>query len=203
MMETGRVSLALALSRSDRPEVLRLAKEELELANASGLPRARGVALRAAGLLDGGSRGIELLRESLALLEATPSQLEQARTLVELGAALRRDQQRAAAREPLRVGLDLAHQCGAERLANRAEEELRATGARPRRRELSGVDVLTASERRVVRMAAEGMSNPQIAQSLFVTIKTVEMHLGHAYRKLDVASRAELEGVLETDQTGA
>jgi DNA-binding CsgD family transcriptional regulator len=201
--ETGRVSLALALPRSDRGEALRLAEEELELANKSGLPRARGVALRTVGLLEGGARGIELLRESLALLEATPSRLEQARTLVELGAALRRDQQRAAAREPLRVGLDLAQRCGAERLANRAEEDLRATGARPRRRELSGRDALTASERRVVRMAAQGLSNPEIAQSLFVTIKTVEMHLGHAYRKLDVGSRAELAGVLETNQSGA
>lgn len=203
MTETGRVSLALALPRSDRAEALRLAKEELEFANASGLPRARGVALRAAGLLEGGARGIELLRESLALLEATPSRLERARTLVELGAALRRDQQRAAAREPLKTGLDLAHRCGAERLAKRAEEELRATGARPRRRELAGRDALTASERRVVRMAADGMSNPEIAQSLFVTIKTVEMHLGHAYRKLDVGSRTELASVLGPDETDA
>jgi DNA-binding CsgD family transcriptional regulator len=137
------------------------------------------------------------------LLEAAPSRLEHARTLVELGAALRRDQQRAAAREPLRVGLDLAQRCGAERLASRAEEELRATGARPRRRELAGRDALTASERRVARMAAEGLSNPEIAQSLFVTIKTVEMHLGHAYRKLDVGSRAELAGVLGPTETGA
>jgi DNA-binding CsgD family transcriptional regulator len=202
MVETARVSLALALPRSDHAEALRLAREELELANASGLPRARGVALRTVGLLEGGDRGIELLRESLAQLETTPSRLEHARTLVELGAALRRDQQRAAAREPLRVGLDLAQRCGAERLASRAEEELRATGARPRRRELAGRDALTASERRVARMAAQGLSNPEIAQSLYVTIKTVEMHLGHAYRKLDVGSRAELAGVLQTDQSG-
>jgi hypothetical protein len=106
MTETGPLSLALALPRADRGEALRLAREALELANASGLPRARGVALRAAALLEGSSRGIELLRESLALLEATPSRLEQARTLVELGAALRRDQRRAAAREPLRIGLE-------------------------------------------------------------------------------------------------
>jgi DNA-binding CsgD family transcriptional regulator len=201
MTDTGRVSLALALARSDRAEAFRLAEEELESANVSGLPRARGVALRAAALLEGGARGIELLRESLALLESAPSRLEQARTLVELGAALRRDQQRAAARKPLRIGLDLAQRCGAERLATRAEEELRATGARPRRRELAGRDALTASERRVARMAAEGMSNPEIAQSLFVTIKTVEMHLSHAYRKLDVGSRAELAGVLGPDET--
>jgi DNA-binding CsgD family transcriptional regulator len=198
--ETARVSLALALPRSSGPEAMRLANEELESANVSGRPRARGVALRSAALLEGGARGIELLRESLSLLEAAPSRLEHARTLVELGAALRRDQQRAAAREPLKAGLDLAQRCGAERLAERAEEELRATGARPRRRELSGRDALTASERRIARLAAEGMSNPQIAQSLFVTIKTVEMHLAHAYRKLDISSRSELEGVLETGQ---
>ncbi|HEX6389416.1 MAG TPA: helix-turn-helix transcriptional regulator, partial [Solirubrobacteraceae bacterium] len=108
-----------------------------------------------------------------------------------------RANQRAAARDPLRRGLDLAQQCGATLLAERAEQELEATGARPRRRELSGVDALTPSERRVAEMAAKGMSNPEIAQALFVTRKTVEMHLGRVYRKLDVHGREELPVHLE------
>ena len=69
-------------------------------------------------------------------------------------------------------------------LAERAPEELAATGARPRRSRLSGVDALTASERRVARMAARGVGNVEIAQSLFVTRKTVEKHLGNVYTKL-------------------
>ena len=131
------------------------------------------------------------------MLAGSPAVLELARAQVELGAALRRANQRAEAREPLRAGLDLAQRCGATRLAERARSELRATGARPRREALSGRAALTASERRTAEMAAAGMSNPAIAQALFVTVKTVEGHLSGAYRKLDVRSRAELPEALE------
>ena len=61
---------------------------------------------------------------------------------------------------------------------------------------MSGVDELTASERRVAHMAAEGLSNKEIAQVLFVTAKTVEQHLGRAYRKLDINSRRHLTAAL-------
>jgi len=113
------------------------------------------------------------------VLDVSPARLEHARALVELGAAQRRANQRTAAREPLRAGLDLAHRCGATRLAEHARAELAATGAKPRRQLSSGVEALTASERRVAEMAATGMSNPQIAQALFVTLNTVETHLRH------------------------
>ena len=75
------------------------------------------------------------------------------------------------------------------------EDLLRAAGARPRRTALSGVDSLTPSERRVAQMAAEGMINREIAQSLFVTEKTVETHLGNTCAKLKVRSRTELSSV--------
>jgi DNA-binding NarL/FixJ family response regulator len=143
-------------------------------------------------MLEGGETGLELLRDSLATLERTDAPLERARTLVELGAALRRGNQRAAAREPLTAGLDLAHVCGAERLAARAVEELQASGARPRRQRASGPDALTSAEARVARMAADGMTNKEIAQALFVTAKTVENQLGVVYRKLGVRSRDQL-----------
>ena len=81
-------------------------------------------------------------------------------------------------------------------LVGRAEEELAATGARPRRRLISGVESLTASERRVARFAAEGLSNKDIAQTLFVTTKTVEVHLSSVYRKLGIGSRSELPQAL-------
>ena len=96
----------------------------------------------------------------------------------------------------MREGVEQAHQCGANALAARGNEELAATGARPRARLLSGVDELTASERRVAQMAAEGLSNKEIAQALFVTAKTVEQHLGRAYRKLDINSRRRLTAAL-------
>jgi DNA-binding CsgD family transcriptional regulator len=88
----------------------------------------------------------------------------------------------------LTSAFDLADRCDAGRLVAIAREEIAATGARPRRMRLSGIDSLTASERRVARMAAEGMSNQAIAQALFVTRKTVEKHLGNVYMKLDISS---------------
>jgi DNA-binding CsgD family transcriptional regulator len=97
----------------------------------------------------------------------------------------------------LREGLDLAHRCGAAPLEERARAELTATGARPRKAVLSGVESLTPSELRVARMAAEGMTNREIAQSLFATAKTVETHLRHVYQKLDLARRTELAEALD------
>jgi DNA-binding CsgD family transcriptional regulator len=109
---------------------------------------------------------------------------------------IRRTGRRREAREPLRSGLELARTCGAAPLAERAEGELRATGASPRNVIRVGVDSLTTSERRVSQMAASGMSNKQIAQALFVTVKTVETHLSRSYQKLDVSSRARLAAAL-------
>jgi DNA-binding CsgD family transcriptional regulator len=84
------------------------------------------------------------------------------------------------AREPLRVAVDLAHRCGAHALEDQALEELRATGARPRRRLSTGADALTPSERRIAELAAGGQQNREIAQALFVTTNTVEFHLRNA-----------------------
>src|SRR5436189_179629 len=103
---------------------------------------------------------------------------------------------RAAGRARLRRGLDAADACGATPLAERARAELLATGALPRRPRLWGAEALTASERRIASMAADGLSNPEIAQALFVTTKTVEAHLGSAYAKLEIGSRARLQDAL-------
>jgi DNA-binding CsgD family transcriptional regulator len=178
-----------------------LAEEELALAREFGAPRTLGVALRVAGLATGGKAGLDLLEEAVAVLEASPATLEYARALTDLGAALRRANRRAAAREPLRRGLDLATRCDADVLARRAWEELAATGARPRKAELTGLEALTASERRIADMAASGMSNPEIAQALFLTRRTVETHLTHVYQKLDIGSRELLPAALEAEPT--
>jgi class 3 adenylate cyclase/DNA-binding CsgD family transcriptional regulator len=192
-----RSHLALALlALKQREEALGLAREEVELARSWGAPRPLGVALRALGIVEGGSEGIETLRESLAVLEHSSAKLERARTAVALGAALRRSNTRAQARELLKEGLDVAVRSGAQPLVEQAEAELAATGARPRRLLLSGVESLTASERRVATFAAEGLSNKDIAQALFVTTKTVEVHLGNVYRKLGIGSRTELPHAL-------
>jgi DNA-binding CsgD family transcriptional regulator len=195
-----RSHLALALlGLGRRDEALELAREEVELAQAWGAPKPIGVALRARGLAEGESEGIETLRESVAVLERSTARLELARSLVELGAALRRANQRVDARELLKQGLDLAVRSRSVPLVERAEQELAATGARPRRLLLSGVESLTASERRVAGFAAEGLSNKDIAQALFVTTKTVEVHLSNVYRKLGIGSRSELPRALEVE----
>lgn len=199
-LSSWRSTLALALPRQERGAAVDLMAEELELARTTGLPRPYGVALRAAGILAGGEPGIDRLRESVSVLEGSDARLEHARSLVELGAALRRRQRRAEARELLTAGMELAYRCGAQRLVVRAREELQAAGARPRRIATTGLDALTASELRVARLAAEGATNPEIAQELYVTVKTVETHLSHVYSKLGLSgqgSRGRLAQALE------
>jgi DNA-binding NarL/FixJ family response regulator len=102
------------------------------------------------------------------------------------------------AREPLRRGLELAEALSAGALGARARHELYAAGARPRTVALTGPDALTPAERRVAERAAAGQTNRAIAQALFVTTKTVELHLRNAYRKLGVRSRGELHRTLDT-----
>jgi DNA-binding CsgD family transcriptional regulator len=175
------------------PAAGRLAAEELALARAFGAPRALGVALVAAGLAAGDER---LLREAVTVLERADARVELARALYELGAHMRRAGRRADARTLLGRALDLAHRAGAGALAARADTELRASGAKPRRIALSGLEALTASERRVAELAAEGLTNRQIAQALFVTMRTVEGHLTRVFGKLELRSRDELAGAL-------
>ena len=188
---------ALTLNTAgDSKAARRLAEHDLKLARAFRIRSVEGIALLVLGVVLGGEQGLRRLKQAVAKLEGTPRRLDQAHALVELGAALRRGNQRSVAREHLRRGMDFAHRCGARPLAERAREELLACGARPRRLVLSGVESLTASERRVAHMAAEGMSNPEIAQALFVTRKTVEAHLAQTYRKLDIGSREQLAEAL-------
>jgi DNA-binding CsgD family transcriptional regulator len=192
-----RSDAALAqLALGAEAEARTLAAEEVTLARAFKAPRTLGVALRAAGLTDGGMRGIELLRQAVRVLEGSGARLEHARATADLGAALRRAGQRADSREVLQVALDLAHRCGAIALTERTHTELVAAGGRPRRLVLSGLDSLTPSERRVAQLAADGLSNREIAQNLFITARTVEGHLTHAYQKLAITSREQLPAAL-------
>jgi DNA-binding CsgD family transcriptional regulator len=192
-----RSDAALAhLVLGDREAAGRLAEEELELAQAFRAPRALGVAKRAAGIVAGGERGELLLREAIDAFEHGDARLERARALADLGAMLRRRNRRTEARELLREALDVAHRAGAKPLAERTETELRATGARPRRVVLTGLDSLTASERRIAELAGQGLTNREIAQTLFVTARTVEGHLTSVFRKLGVDSRDELPAAL-------
>jgi DNA-binding CsgD family transcriptional regulator len=188
---------ALALNQIGEHEHARgLAEEEVGLARALGQPRSLGIALSALALVQQGSDGIEMLQEAIAQFEHSAARLEHARALIDYGAALRRTGHRSDARKPLREGLDLSHRSAATELTERARQELLATGARPRRPALSGRDALTPTEARVAQLAAEGHSTPEIAQALFITPKTVETHLSHAYQKLGIHTRNDLPRVL-------
>ena len=192
-----RSEAALAhLALGDRESAKRLAEEELELARIFGAPRALGIAMRAAGLVAGGEQGAATLREAADAFERSGATLERARVLVDLGAMLRRRNRRTEARPLLRDALDTAHRVRAQLLAERAETELRATGARPRRVVLTGLDSLTASERRIAELAGRGLSNREMAQTLFITTRTVEGHLTSVFRKLQVGSRSDLPAAL-------
>jgi DNA-binding CsgD family transcriptional regulator len=186
----------LALGEPDAAR--RLSDEEVELARSFGAPRALGVALRAAGLVAGGQRGEVLLREAIAVLAGPDTRLEHARAQADLGALLHRRDHRADARRLLRQAVDTAHHLGAVALARQAETDLRATGAKPRRVRLTGLEALTASERRIAELAADGLTNREIAQTLFITDRTVEGHLTNVFTKLGVRSRTSLPAALAT-----
>ena len=181
---TAAVAAYRALGQPD--EAAALAAEQLALARKAGRPLTLGIALRVHGDL----------AEAIGVLEAGPARYELALALADHGASLRRSGQRRQARQPLLRALDLAERTGAAALAAEVKRELLAAGARPRRTALTGPDALTAGERRVAALAADGLSNRQIAEHLFVTQATVETHLRHAFRKLNITSRAELPGSL-------
>ena len=169
-----------------------LALEHLELAERTGLPEPRGAALRALAHTAEPADAVELLEQAVNLLQTSPARLEHTRALVDLGSVLRRTNRRAAARDPLRRGLDLAERGGMLRLAHRARYELGACGARPRRSAVTGIESLTPTERQVADLTAAGDSNREIAQRLYVTRRTVETHLTHVFAKLGISGRSEL-----------
>jgi DNA-binding NarL/FixJ family response regulator len=188
-----RSSLALALARTGRrAEALELCDEEIDFARQFGVAREEGMALRALAEVTGGAETIPLLRKAVAVLERSPARLEHARALADLGVALAAEAPEQA-REALRGALELAAGLGATVVAERAQRTLAATGA-PRLPVPAAA--LSATERRIARLAADGRGTREIAERLFVTEQTVEGHLGQACRKLGIASRGELGAAL-------
>lgn len=191
-----RIPRALALHRLERDEeAIAVARESLAMAEHWGTANVVGPRLRLLGELLG-TEGIPHLERSVELLAASSARLEYAKSLLSLGAALRRDRQPTDARGPLERAFELARACDAGAVAEQARTELAASGVRRRRDEAGGAGALTPSERRVADLAAGGRTNREIAQELFVTPKTVEVHLSAAYRKLGIASRHALAGAL-------
>jgi DNA-binding CsgD family transcriptional regulator len=191
------VEVLLAHRLGESEKARELAATELEFSRRFEGPHYIGQMLRLSGIVNEPEIGLEFLREAVDVLAPSVFRLEYAKALVELGAARRRRGERAAAREPLREGLDLAYRCGAGPVVTQALEELRATGARPRRAVRDGPDALTAGESRTALLAARGRSNREIAQELCVTLKTVEGTLMRAYSKLGISGRGAREALPE------
>lgn len=191
----GLVAEAL-LAAGNRARAAEVAAAELEAAETWGLPSARGAALRVLGLATRGAAGLDLLARSVTELDGTPHRLDLARALIDLGRERRLGREPSAARQPLRRALDLTEDGRAPALAQRARTELVLTGARPRRDTATPLNTLTAAERRVATLVAAGKGNDTVAQSLFVTRRTVETHLTSVYRKLGISTRHELAEAL-------
>jgi DNA-binding CsgD family transcriptional regulator len=198
----SRACIALA-AVGNSTQARELATEDLERARRWGAASGIGVALRAIALVGDSASTTDRLREATEVLEPSPAKLEYAGALTDLGAALRRANRRAEARGALQKGYDLAKSCNAGALLERAGTELRAAGGPSSDATGVGSQRLTVSERRVAELAAKGYSNPKIAQTLFVTRKTIETHLGHIYAKLDISSRAELARALTQENQNA
>jgi DNA-binding CsgD family transcriptional regulator len=195
----SRAAPALA-TLGDTAGARQLALDDLERARRWGASSGIGIALRANALVGDGESSLVGFRDAAAVLANSPAKLEEAYALADLGSALRRVNRRKEARSTLHQALLLAEPCGARALADRARVDLRAAGGRSSGQREVGVQQLTASERRVAELAAEGHSNPEIAQMLFVTRKTVETHLGSVYRKLAISGRGKLRRALNDDQ---
>jgi DNA-binding CsgD family transcriptional regulator len=174
----------------------RLAREQLAVARRVGAPAALGRSLRAAGLAIGGDEGLALLEEAVSVLERSSARLELAHALANLGAALGRVGRRREGRDAQRRAIELADECGAIALGEHVRTELYSGPGRRARAELSGPGALTAAEWRVCRQVAEGHTNREVAQALFVTEKTIERHLSSAYHKLGIRSRFQLPAAI-------
>ncbi len=196
LLSSGGLIALAALAGGDDQRARRLAARQLAEARRFGVASAVGHALRTLGLVEGKAKGLRHLAQSVEMLSPSPCRLECARALLDQGSAQRREGQRTWASDSLRQALDLAAAAGAERLAKRARAELRLCGLRPRRAALSGPESLTAAERRVADLAAQGHGNVEIARLLVVTRRTVETHLSAIYRKLDINGRRELPDAL-------
>jgi DNA-binding SARP family transcriptional activator/DNA-binding CsgD family transcriptional regulator len=187
-----RTCKALALHALERSvEAVEVASEELALARACGAPSGLGRALRVLGMVSGAA-GFEALWEAVEVLEGTPSRLEHARALAALGAQLRRSDVAEEARPKLVQALELAEVCGAGSVATFARAELEAGGVEASVSAPSGLHALTDTQRRVAALAAEGHSEREIAQAMFVTPNAVDFQLVDVYRKLGVSTRDEL-----------
>ncbi|QUH01938.1 AAA family ATPase [Saccharopolyspora erythraea] len=173
---------------------------DLELAEEQavrwGTRRALGMVRAARGRLTPGPAGIDLLAGAVDLLAGSPAKLEYAKAEYLLGQRLFRRGDAEGARDRLRRSIDVAVLCRDELQLRLSLPALAEAGGRMRRGTASPADVLSEGERRVAAKAVTGATNREIAEALFLTVRTVELHLTSVYRKLGLKGRAELADAL-------
>ena len=197
----GLVELIVAGVRSGKPELAAKALERLsEITQASGTDWALGIEARSRALLSEGEVAEGLYHQAIDRLGRTRVRAELARTHLLYGEWLRRERRRLDARDQLRIAQEMLSDMGIEAFADRAANELLATGERARRRVVETRDDLTAQEARVARLARDGLSNAEIGTRLFISARTVEYHLHKVFTKLGISSRHQLEGAFHRDE---
>jgi DNA-binding CsgD family transcriptional regulator len=179
-----------------REEGLACAEKVLALAWQWGKPTTIGPGLRVLAGMKGGDEGVAMLRQAVELLEGTLNRLQQAKALLSLGQMLLERGEAEEARLHLRRALELGEASGARPIVDRARTELMKSGVRPTLGAPIGRATLTATERRVAELAAEGQTEREIAQLLYETPNAVSGHLDAACHKLGVSDHDQLRLVL-------
>ena len=186
-----------AAIRGGEVQVAREALERLAATTRpSGTDFALGIEARCRALLSSEAGADILYCEGIERLSRTPLRPELARAQLVYGEWLRRENRRVDAREQLRAAHEMLVEIGMDAFAERARNELTATGETVRRRAADTRDDLTAQERQIARLACDGLSNPEIGARLFLSPRTVEWHLHNVFNKLDIHSRRELISAL-------
>lgn len=189
------VEAYLQLGRTD--DASALARAYAARAEAKGQPWATARAHRALALSQDGDARQAAFRAALRVHRQTADRYEEARTELAFGACLRRERRRVEARGHLRSALRTFEDLGARPWADKAAQELDATGERVRRRDAAVIDALTPQERQVAQLLSTGRTTREAAAALFISPKTVEYHLRHVYAKLGVRSREALAAAVE------
>jgi DNA-binding CsgD family transcriptional regulator len=185
-----------AAARSGQPALARDALDRVaSRAAASPTPLALGLLARSRALLADGPAAEALYQEAIAHLRQARGVSHLARAHLLYGEWLRRGKRRRDAREHLRAAHDMFEAIGAGAFAERARQELAATGQTARTRAPGHSAGLTPQELQVAVLAAAGSTNPEIAAQLFISPKTVDYHLGKVFRKVGVGSRRQLAGI--------
>jgi DNA-binding CsgD family transcriptional regulator len=179
LLELGRIDEAVELLDRWEADAARLARERV----LSQITRCRGLVAAARGEIN---EALALLEQAVAQHSGVDDPFGRARALLALGIMRRRDRRKREAREAIEAALTEFEAIGAVGWAATASGELGHIGGRIREQGL------TAAERRVAALAADGRTNKEVAAALFLGERTVETHLSHIYAKLGIRSRAEL-----------